>query len=268
MARPPPMYRVARALRRAGLLALVVILVFLGSALASALSLRPSSASAGAVHVAPAGNDLFRVSVAVNLSNPTFYSLSNVKLEARIAFPNGSLLAHGFSPSVDVAPGTTGEVPLRFLVNLSDIPGAATMLTHDLELPSYLRLSATYATLFGIGVNASSNVSWGAPFANLNVTPTPPVLLSNGTLAESAHVAFDDHANYAVVGTFVLTLRAPGGATCGAAAIPLNVPGHGSYASSPTIYARAACASGGVDLLATFTGPTLSLTLPPTTVPP
>lgn len=268
MARPPPLYRVARAIRRVGLVALVVIVVFLGSALASALSLRPSSASAGAVHVAPVGNDTFRVSVAVNLSNPTFYSLSAVRLEARIGFPNGSLLAHGYSPSVDVAAGTIGEVPLRFLVDLSEVPGIVTMLTHDLELPSYVRLTATYASVFGIGVNASTNVSWAAPFANLNVTPNPPAPQPNGTVLVSALVAFDDHANYPVVGEFTVTIRAPGGAVCGTTAFPLNVPAHGSYASTKQVFAQPSCVTSGAVLDATFHGPMLALSLPSVAVPP
>jgi hypothetical protein len=266
-ARPPPLYRASRALRRLETIALVLFVAFVGSAVYSAASLRPSSASAGSVTIASIGNNTFQVTALVNLSNPGFFPITDLQLEAHVLDPQGAELASGSSPSSDIAAGTTGSLLLRFQVDVATIHGGVFLLTHDARLPSYVRLHATYASVFGIAVDAPTNLSWGAPLAGLNVTPSVPVVQPNGTIDESLRISFSDHARFAVTGTFNLRVTNPSGTACGSGSLPVDVPPRGSFNRTMHVALAFGCDARGGSVVGSFIGPAVYVTLPPEPLP-
>jgi hypothetical protein len=265
--RPPPLYRASRALRRLETVTFVLFVVFVGSAVYSAASLRPSSASAGPVSIGSIGNNTFLITALVNLSNPGFYPITDLQLEAHVFDPNGSELASGSSISSDIAPGTTGSLFLRFKVDVATIHGGVYLLTHDARLPSYVRLHATYASVFGIAVDAPTNLSWGAPLAMLNVTPSVPVAHANGTVDEAVQISFADHARFAVDGAFDLRVTNPAGVACGIGSLPVQVAPGGSFNRTMHVSLAFGCSLQGGSVVGAFLGPSVYVALPPERLP-
>lgn len=265
--RPPPLYRASRAFRRLSTIALVVFVVFVGSAVYSAASLRPSSASAGPVSIVSIGNDTFRVNALVNLTNPGFYPITDLKLEAHVMEPNGSELASGSSPWSDIPAGTTGSIVLRFQVDVATVPGALTLLTHDTTLPAYVRLQATYATVFHIIVDAPTNLTWGAPLDGLNVTPSAPMVLPNGTVRDQVQVNFTNDAKFDLTGTFDVRVLDASGVACGSGSLPANVPSHTAFNRTMQVDLASGCNPQGGNVVAAFAGPSVYVVLPPERLP-
>ncbi|MCI4318611.1 MAG: hypothetical protein L3K23_00540 [Thermoplasmata archaeon] len=265
--RPPPLYRASRAFWRLSTIALVLFVVFLGSAVYSAASLRPSSASAGPVSIASIGNDSFRVTALVNLTNPGFYPITDLKLEAHVREANGAELASGSSPWSDIPAGTTASILLRFQVDLATVPGARSLLTHDTSLPSYVRLQATYASVFKIVVDAPTNLSWGAPLAGLNITPAAPVAQPNGSVLDLVRVNFTNDARFDLTGSFDVRVLDAAGVACGAGSLAANVPAHAGFNRTMQVDLASGCNPQGGSVVAAFAGPSVYLVLPPEPLP-
>ncbi|MCI4350438.1 MAG: hypothetical protein L3K15_02855 [Thermoplasmata archaeon] len=254
-------------MQRLATVALVLFVIFVGGAVYSAASLRPSSTSAGNVSFASIGNNTFRVTALVNLSNPGFYPITHLQLEAHVDDPRGALLAAGSSPYSDIAPGTTGMILLQFNVDISSVADAVSLLTHDAKLSAYVRLHATYASVFDIAVDAPSNLSWGAPLAGLNVTPATPVAQPNGTVNESIRISFADHARFPVTGSFNVRVTNPSGVACGSGALPANVPPGGAFNRTMTVALAFGCNVQGGAVVGSFVGPDVYVVLPPEPLP-
>src|SRR5579859_1399648 len=169
MARPRPgLYRLSRALRRVGLVVLVVLLLYVALVIYSASQIRPAT-SGGSTSAQVDPNGTAQLTTNVNLSNPGYFAFTDLHVALELRLPNGTLVGTGGSPVESFAGGTTGRIPVTFWMPLSRT--STTLLTHDLQLPMRIWLNLTYASLFSVNVGTSQNYSWGAPLARFNATP-------------------------------------------------------------------------------------------------
>ena len=144
-------------------------------------------------------------------------------------------------------------VPIELSVPLTG-SADATLLTHDLVLPGWAWVNATYAHVFAIELTIPRNISWGAPFANLQVNPGTPMALPNGTVKESLAVSFSDDSGYPVAGAIHYAIEDASGAECTGGVIPIDVPAHTAYQDSPNIYVPGSCAAPGNSAVVSFSG--------------
>lgn len=255
MTKRPFLAATARAFGILSVLAVVGMVIFVGLAVYSAAQLRPASSAGGQPAISPSGNNTVLVRANVSVSNPGYFSLDDLQIHTLVRLPgsNGSVLATGSSPAVSIASGSEGVVPLVFSVPLSG-PSDAILLTHDLVLPGWAWVNATYARVFAIELTIPRNVSWGAPFANLAVEAGTPRAWPNGTVEQPLNVSFSDDSTYPIVGTVHYVIENAAGAECTGGTIPLNVGAHTSFRAGSSVYVPSACGAPGNSVVVSFSG--------------
>ncbi|MCI4336374.1 MAG: hypothetical protein L3K17_04145, partial [Thermoplasmata archaeon] len=183
-ATPPRSYRISRALRRLGIVALVVLLVYVGVAGYSATQIHV--ASIGQNVSAAAQGKTVTITAGIEITNGGWVPISAVSILTFVWFPNGGgLIGQSTSPVVDIGAESTVTIPVTVTVplNLSSAArnGGISLLTHSLNLPASTWANATYAGLATLHLTDSAAIPWGAPFYELNVTPSAAVPNPNGT---------------------------------------------------------------------------------------
>lgn len=264
MARPPALYRVARALRRVGVVALVVLVLYAAAAAFSASQVRPDPGG-GATRAQLDANGTAEVRLALNLSNPGFFAFTDLTVGVDLQLPNGTEIGRGGTPAVTVAAGSTGVVPVTFWLPVAASQGL--LLTHDLTLPLRLALDLTYASLFTLHATAGQNYSWGAPLSRLNATWGAPTPLANGSYSLPVTVSFDDDADFAVAGVALLNVTSAGGSLCTQSALDLATGPYSAFQQTTPIYVPASCNLAGGELTVTYLGPGVVYAMPPERLP-
>jgi hypothetical protein len=203
----------------------------------------------------------------VTVSNPGYYSLSQLKLSVALSLPSQAPFLRGGSPVTDVSGGHTGVVPLNLLVPLNSLGPASSLLTNDTQLTAATWFNATYALFFPVRGFASTNFSWGAPFAGMVNTLRGVAPLSNGSARVMIETLFQNHASFADDGTFSFVLKGQSGMTCTQGSMVVFVPSGQSFDQISTFYVPSTCGFGGGTILPSFSGQGFNLKLPTVTVP-
>ncbi len=264
-AAPPALWRAARILRILGYVALVAIVVFVGSAIYFAAHARPTIDPGLDSATLIASNSTVELTVGLNISNPGAYSITGVGISAQVRLPNGALVAQGGSSSVTVAPYTTATLPVHVWVSLT--AGGDILLTQDLQLRDSFWANATFASLFTLQVNDTQNRDWGAPFYQFNATAGAPVIEGNGTVQVPVTLTWQDNAPFAETGTVLLQVFSAAHQSCGASTLPVDVPSDSPADLSTSFYFSSGCDPSGGTVVATFTGDGLTYAFPPQGIP-
>lgn len=271
MARPPPrLYRVSRLLRRLGVVALVLVLVYIGIAGYSATQIRV--ASVGKSVAAQAQGKSVTITAGIQVANHGWVPIQDVSIVTFVWFPDGGgLIAQATSPTIDIGPGSTATVPVTLTVplNVSSTvqDGGISLLTHSLSLPADTWANATFAGLATLHLSDDSAVPWGAPFFELNVTVGSPVANPNGTATVRAQVFYINQAPFTEVGTLHFALRSAAGTPCGSSQLSLDVPQNATFDQSTPVTVPAGCDPSGGSVVAGYSGSGLSVGFPPEPIP-
>jgi hypothetical protein len=263
--RPPILWRVARILRILGYVTLAIIIVYVASSVYFAVHDKPELPKGLGSSTLIASNSTVRLDLQLNISNPGVFPISGVQVSIQVRLPSGTLVAEGGSPSMTIAAASTGAVPVTLWVPLH--AGGDVLLTHNVQLLQSYWANATFASLFVLHFNSSSNSTWGAPFYQFNATPGTPFTESNGTVAEPVTLAWQDAASFAEQGSVALDIYSASHQACGALELPVNVS-PGANADLPaTFYLASSCDPSGGTIDATYTGDGLTYAFPPEAIP-
>jgi hypothetical protein len=255
LAQHPSLYSAARGFGILSVVAVVLIVIFVVLSVYSASQLRPSAGSGDNPTFVPGPNDSVVIHANVSVSNPGYFSLDGLQINTvvRLPGPQGGVLATGSSPVISIASGSAGEIPIVLSVPISAEVDAP-LLTHDLVLPGWAYVNATYAKVFAIELTIPRNVTWGAPFANLRVESGGPQPLANGTAEVPLNVSFSDDSNYPIAGAIEYQIEDPVGAECTGGDFPISVGAHSPFRGSSNAYLPPGCEGSGDSVVLTFEG--------------
>ncbi|HXQ48456.1 MAG TPA: hypothetical protein VN842_01565 [Thermoplasmata archaeon] len=261
--RLPPLYRLARALRAASLLVLVLLILFTASVVFSTSQLSQTPPRVGSFSVGFGSNGTMILAGSLTLSNPGFYPIQALFLGARVANESGVFLgSFGFGPST-LASGASDEFPLELYLPVSATGPGASLLVHSQYLRIALWGNATFGFIFPAGVSLLDNRSWGAPFSNLAVGVGN--LSLNGTVPVS--VSFENQASLTEAGTLRAAVVATDGITCGSASWTLNVGQYQQFSQTQPVALSPGCSPAGGALAVEFVTPGYTVPLPPEAIP-
>lgn len=206
--------------------------------------------------------------------NGGFMPVTAFQVASHLYLPNGQPLQNLTPAPISIAAG--GEANLSTTLQLSFTSGPArSLLTHDhssqgSELSNIAYINGTEFGLLGLSVRVLSNVSWGAPFANLSQTLTNPTPLGNGTTEVTVLVSFVDHFNSvsAVGGNLTLEVRSSSGAVCATTQMIVYALQQQTFSqSSLPLYLPSSCTYHGGSIASTLSGGVLDVALPVEGIP-
>ncbi|MGB6442590.1 MAG: hypothetical protein WBF81_04760, partial [Thermoplasmata archaeon] len=195
--RPPGIYRAARALRRASVVALVLVLVYVGIVAYSAVQIVRSAPRVGPVTTAFESNGTIGITTAFLLSNPGFFSIQQFALHFRILNGSGDLVVASTVGPKPIAASSQQSLPVALFLPLAG--QGASLLTQNQYLDWEVWGNASYGYLFTVSVNVSTERSWGAPFANLSVSVGAPMMVG-GMEMVPVTLSFSNDATFADTG--------------------------------------------------------------------
>jgi len=261
--RLPPLYRLARGLRAASVLVLVLLILFTLSVVYSTSQLAQSPPQVGSFSAGFGSNGTMILAGSLTISNPGFYTIQGLSLAARVANESETYLgSFGFGPS-NLAGQSTEEFPVDLYLPVSAAGAGASLLVHS----QYLRISlwgnATFGYLFPAGVTIQDNRSWGAPFSGLSIQVGNASL--NGTVPVT--VSFQNQASLIEAGTLRVAVVAESGITCGSASWVLNVGPGQQFSQTQPVALDPGCSPADGTLVAEYTTPEYAVPLPPEAIP-
>ncbi|MGA7923121.1 MAG: hypothetical protein WCA77_04020 [Thermoplasmata archaeon] len=259
--RPPRLYRWSRLFRRLSIIVLVVIILFLAAVGYSAVQIRPSFSGANATNGTLGANGTVRVYSLLNLSNPGLFALDNVGLSVNVLLPSGSLLTTSKTSAMSVAAGHTASIPISFFFPLPALGRNANLLTNDTNLTTDTWFNATFADVLPFGGFEPATFTWGAPFADFNVTVLSHTFdPSNGTTMAVVQTTFENHAGFPDAGRLTVEVENGLGEVCPmVSTVTIYVVPHGSYNQTNTFYVASGC--NGSTLVVLYDGPGFEVTL-------
>jgi hypothetical protein len=262
----PPLLRASRACFALGAVALVVLVLYIGSAAYYATRVTSPGTAEESARVLP--GQILQVGATVNLSNPGPFPISGLTLAGTIELPNGSAWGTGSSPPVSLTGGSTLPVTLAVNLFLPMLAGASdALLVNSSDLPFQVWVNGTYAALVGVALEYNASYHWGAPFAGLNVGFGSPTAYPNGTFAIPATVAFTNDAPIGLDGNATVSIVSTTGQVCGGLFLPVHAPSHAPYQGSATMYLPSGCSLSGAAYHLAWSGMGFSVSLPGGTLP-
>jgi len=263
---PPRLYRVSRLLRRISLVVLIVVLLYLASAVYSAVRLVESSAPSGKFSTAFAENNTVVIQGSVSISNPGYYPVNGFDLSLRVLNRTGTLLGTSSDGPTQIAAGNSTSFPVAIYVPVVAGTAAGSLLVADQPLTTIVWANATYAYLIPISVHFIENRSWGAPFDSLRVAPGTITGFDGSTVAPVS-VSFLNHAPFPDTGTLEVMLVTASSVVCGSTTLTLDVPSGADYDQTQDVPITSGCPLEGGSVLASYTSSGVTLELPPEAIP-
>ena len=239
-----------------GLVAFLVVVLFLGSVVYSLSEIRPEGGPTVRWSDGPVpGVEGLVLTVEQNISNPGLYSLDGVVFSASLWYAGGSLL-HAEEPSQSLSAGSASGLGLSLPVNLTQGSVAAPLLTHNELLERSLWINASYADVFQFRLSYAGNLSWKAPFLDLAVTPA----VNAGGFGLT--VSYQNPSPWNEVGTLEATLVQANGTPCvPPAGFPVDVPSGGAMDQTFPVPVGGSCDPAGGSASLVFLGSGFALPL-------
>jgi hypothetical protein len=259
-ATPPGTYRAARAFRRAGTIALVLVIVFVAAVAYSAVQVVKSRPSVGNSTVAQEPNGTIGIMTTFSLSNSGWFPIQNFHLEFRILNQSGTLLVASGAGPTTISSQSSAMLPVALYLPVSG-PGES-LLTENQNLRWDVWGNATYGYLFPISLNLATNRSWGAPFANLSWNVGAPFMQA-GQPVVPVFLNFSNDANFADVGTLAFQVVPVSGPDCAQGSFTINVPAGTPYSQGQNVPYRTGCDPDGGTVQAQYVTPQFTVDLPP-----
>ncbi|MGA8303426.1 MAG: hypothetical protein WB873_07010 [Thermoplasmata archaeon] len=262
--RPPGIYRAARALRRASALALVLIIVFVGIVAYSAVQVVKTRPSVGSSTVALESNDTIGITTSFHLTNPGMFTIQQFALHFRVLNGTEALLLDSTAGPVDIASGSNESLPVALYIPMT--AAGMSLLTQSQSLDWNVWGNASYAYLFSVSVDISTQKAWGAPFDNLTATVGAPEMV-NGSESVPVTIAFSDDASFADAGALEYQVVPPTGPDCAQGAFSMNVPPDSPYSNTQYAALASGCNPSGGQVDSEFVGSGFGVSLPPEAIP-
>ncbi len=265
--KPPPLYRLARAFRRVGVIVLVLILLFVASALYSAYETARGGASSGNFGYAFGANNTVVLSGSLSFTNGGLYPIGAFTVHLRVLNATGVLVGQSTDGPVSFSAGTHATFPVVFVIPIALGTPAASLLTTDQYLNETLFANATFAYAFPVSVETSKNSTWGAPFAGLTAGLGTPSEMG-GVVTVPVTVQFENDASFADTGSLLVELISGSGTVCGSGSFTINVPSQTAYSQTNDVALASGCSIAGGTVVSVYTtsaGQTVAL--PPEAIP-
>ncbi|MCI4343871.1 MAG: hypothetical protein L3J92_07175 [Thermoplasmata archaeon] len=261
--RPPPLYRLARALRRASVFVLVVLILFATTVVYSTVEIRQSPPRVGSFSVEFQSNGTIALTSNLTLSNPGFYPIQAFTLDVRVVNGTGVFLgAFGLGPTA-LEGAASNVYPIALYLPVSDTGPGASLLVDSQYLALSVWGNATFGYLFPAGLSIENSRHWGAPFSNLaysvgNVTP-------NGTLPVT--IAFQNAASFPDAGTLQLSVLSAAGIVCGGATWTVQVDPGQQFLQTQPVTLSPGCSPLGGKVTGDYVTPSFRVPLPSVAIP-
>jgi hypothetical protein len=264
--RPPPIYRLARALRWISTIVLVALIIFAGTVVYSAVQVARSSAQSRGLSASFAANGTVEVGGSFTLSNPGVYPISGFTLTARIENSSGVNLGEiGVGPS-GIAAFSTGVFPIALYLPVSSSGPTASLLTVDQTLRVNAWGNATYAYLFPLSIELAENRSWGAPFEGFTASLGTPTG-GGGTITIPVTVTFSNHASFPDTGTLSFVIESAAHVSCGGSQFSISAEPGSLYDQTQDVTLSSGCSPAGGQILSTYSTGGTPIPLPPEAIP-
>ncbi|MCI4365016.1 MAG: hypothetical protein L3K10_02995 [Thermoplasmata archaeon] len=261
--RVPPLYRLARAFRRASVLVLVLLILFTVSVIYSTSELTQSSSHVGSFSVAFGSNGTMILAGSLTLNNPGFYPIQALSLEARVVNETGGFLGtFGYGP-VSLGAQATTEFPIELYLPVSATGPGASLLVETQYLNVSVWGNATFGYMFPASVTLQELRHWGAPFDHLAFTVQSPD--PNGSIP--VMLSFQNEASLTEAGILRISVVAANGITCGTTSWPMNVAPGQQFSQTQPIALSPGCSPVGGTVTGEFVTPAYSVPLPTEAIP-
>jgi hypothetical protein len=261
--RPPPLYRLARNLRRASLIALVLLILFAGSVVYSTSEISQSPPQVGSFSAGFDPNGTMSLTSSLTLSNPGFYPIQSFTLDARVA--NGSnvfLGAFGLGPTA-IGSQATEDYPITLYLPVSATGPGASLLVHSQELSLNVWGNATFGYLFPVGLNIQNDRFWGAHFSDF--TFSVGNVSGNGTVPVT--ITYQNAASFAEIGSLRISLLSATGISCGGGFWTLDVGPGQRFDQTQPVTLSSGCSPFGGRLTGDYITPSYTVPLPSEEIP-
>lgn len=259
--KPPPLFRTARWVHRAGTILIVLLIVFLATVAysTSKLSIQtPNGNGNGNRSNATLGFNVVTYSEQVNITNNGFYPITGFSTAVLATIAGGPVVGTYQSNSTTVAAGAKFPVVITEEINVGPGYPGQMLLTENatIGVQGWINATIGYLVGFSIGFSPGNNISWSAPFSGYTVGATVA-----GSSAETT-VRFYNSLGQAIDGTFAIALVSVGGTTCGTGTLtpPAPVAGNSGFQGTTEISVSAGCSPAFAE--ATFTAASYGFTLP------
>jgi|HubBroStandDraft_1064217.scaffolds.fasta_scaffold00240_17 hypothetical protein len=262
--RPPGIYRAARGLRRAALIALVLVLLYVGIVAYSAVEVVKSSPGVGNSSTTMDSNGTVAISTSFTLPNSGFFPIQQFALHFRILNTTGDVLVASTVGPTDIPAGSNQSIPVELYFPLTG--GGASLLTENQYLQWQVWGNATYGYLFAISIDIATEKSWGAPFANLSVRVGTPSG-GNGSTVVPVSVTFSNDASFSDSGSLDFQVVPASGPDCGQGSFVLNVPSNSPFSQTQNIAVASGCDPSGGHVAAEYVTPGSTVPLPSEAIP-
>jgi hypothetical protein len=264
--RPPPMYRIARALRRASIVVLVLLILFTLSVVYSTVQLTNSAPRVSSFSAAFAPNGTVVLAGNLTITNPGFYPIQALSVEVRVVNDTQTFLgAFGFGP-ITLASQGSAELPVTLYLPVSATSPGASLLVQTQYIGVSVWGNATFGYLFPALVSFHQNRSWGAPFDHLAFSVGTPTL-ENGTAEVPVQISFQNEASITEAGQLHVSVVASDATVCGSATWSLNVGPGAQYSQTQSVPIPVGCSPSGGHVTAEYVTPGYTVPLPPEPIP-
>jgi hypothetical protein len=265
--RKPPLYRLARYLSWTSTIVLVLIIVFVASAVYSAVDTARSGVGNSSFSTGFAANDTLAVTGSFTFDNGGFYPIDGFTLHLIVRNGTGEFVGDSTAGPVNFAPSVSQVFPITFYLPVSRSGPGVSLLTQDQTLGVDLWANATFATLFPISISLNSSRSWGAPFADFSASVGTPFPMGS-TVEVPVTISFENHASFADAGTITVTVYSSADQDCGSGVFSLNVPPGSPYSQSTDIGLASGCNPSGGTVTTVYTNSDgISISLPTESIP-
>lgn len=264
--RPPPLYRLARLLRRLSLLVLVLLILFTASVVYSAAETAQSSSQLSNITASFQSNGTILLSSTLTLSNNGIYPVQGLGFDIVVTNASGFFIgAEGIGPGT-LGSQQTASYPLNLYVPVSTTGPGPSLLTQDQTLPVRIWANATVGYLFPVELSFADNRSWGAPFEDLHFSVGPPTAMGGGE-SVPVELSFENHSPVEDVGTLQFAVESPGRVTCGSGSFALDVPAGNAYNQTTLVALTSGCSPAGGQVTSAYVTPSYTIVLPPESIP-
>ncbi len=264
--RAPRLLVLSRLLGSVSVVVLLVLILFLASAVYSAAELARSGAWTTQLAPEFGSNDSLDVRGSFSVDNSGLYPVDGLDLSVRVLNGSGVFVGATTATGAHLSAARTTVVPLSLAVPIRASDAGTSLLVRDQTVELALWANATYAYLFPVSLHADQNRSWGAPFEGFAVRVGAPTL-ENGSTVVRVTVSYTNDAAYPESGALVLSVVGSNGTACGGTTFPVDAPAGTAYSRSETLSLASGCAEAGGTVVTRYTAPGGTVPLPTEPIP-
>jgi hypothetical protein len=261
--RLPPLYRLARGLRRASVLVLVLLILFTASVVYSTSEVTRSPPQVGSFSVAFGSNGTMILAGSLTLSNPGFYPVDGFTLVAHVTNTSGHPLGSFVLGPETLASAATDEYPVDLYLPISATGAGASLLVDSQYLQIALWGNATFGYIFPAGITINETKAWEAPFSHLNLTAGTPA--PNGSVPVT--VSFQNDASLTEVGTLRVSVVAATGIICGTTSWTIDVGQGQQFDQTQAVTLSPGCSPAGGTVTGEYITTGYTVPLPSEAIP-